>query len=91
MQVTKSEFTFPMQLTYEECPNYPDYIAFKFGPILLGAKTTAVTDAEAASSGLVHEVLQNEYAGAGRMDHAPGSKASSLKPVLSSDAHRRTG
>ena len=71
----------PMQLTYEECPNYPDYIAFKFGPILLGAKTTAVTDAEAASSGLVHEVLQNEYAGAGRMDHAPGSKASSLNLV----------
>ena len=27
----------PMQLTYEECPNYTDYIAFKYGPILLAA------------------------------------------------------
>ncbi len=67
----------PMRLTYEECPNYPDYIAFKFGPILLGAKTTAASEAEAARSGLPYEKLQNEYAGAGRMDHAPGSKGSS--------------
>ena len=71
----------PMQLTYEECPNYPDYIAFKFGPILLGAKTTAATDAEAARSDLVREDLPNVYAGAGRMDHAPGSKASSKSLV----------
>ena len=55
----------PMELRYEECPNYTDYIAFKFGPILLAAQT---------SEG---EQLQNEYAGAGRMDHAPGSMASS--------------
>jgi len=55
----------PMELRYEACPNYTDYIAFKFGPILLAAQT---------SDG---EKLQNEYAGAGRMDHAPGSVASS--------------
>lgn len=55
----------PMELRYEECPNYTDYIAFKYGPILLAART---------SDG---EKLQNEYAGAGRMDHAPGSMASS--------------
>ena len=57
----------PMELRYETCPNYTDYIAFKYGPILLAAQT---------SDG---EKLQNEYAGAGRMDHAPGSMASSKK------------
>ena len=56
----------PMELRYEECPNYTDYIAFKFGPILLGAAT---------SDG---EQLKNEYAGEGRMDHAPGSRTSAL-------------
>ena len=56
----------PMELRYEECPNYTDYIAFKFGPILLGADVT-----------LNGEKLQNEYGGEGRMDHAPGSRASS--------------
>lgn len=55
----------PMELSYEECPGYGDYIAFKFGPILLAAKTSQ------------DEKLPNEYAGAGRMDHAPGSVASS--------------
>jgi hypothetical protein len=56
-----------MQLRYETCPNYTDYIAFKYGPILLAAQT---------SDG---EKLQNEYAGAGRMDHAPSCVASSKK------------
>ena len=64
------------QLHYEECPGYTDYIAFKFGPILLGAQTTAASPDEAEATGLVYERLQNEYAGAGRMDHAPGSMAS---------------
>ena len=71
----------PMQLTYEECPNYTDYIAFKFGPILLGAPTTATSTAEAGETGLVYEKLKNEYAGAGRMDHAPGSMGSSKNLV----------
>ena len=62
-----------MQLRYEECPNYTDYIAFKFGPILLGAATTAL--AEDDGSGLAYEKLQNVYGGEGRMDHAPGSRA----------------
>ena len=65
----------PMQLRYVECPNYTDYIAFAYGPILLGAQTTATTPEEAAKTGLVYEQLQNEYAGEGRMDHAPGSRA----------------
>ncbi len=67
----------PMELRYEECPGYTDYIAFKFGPILLGAQATAATEAEATKTGLPYEQLQNEYAGSGRMDHAPGSRASS--------------
>ena len=71
----------PMELTYEECPNYGDYIAFKFGPILLGAPTTAATKAEASATGLPYEQLKNEYAGAGRMDHAPGSRASAKNLV----------
>ncbi len=71
------EVFLPMELSYEECPNYTDYIAFKFGPILLGAQTTATSESEAAETGLAYESLQNEYAGAGRMDHAPGNMATS--------------
>ena len=71
----------PMELTYEECPNYTDYIAFKMGPILLGAPTTAATETESNTTGLTYERLQNEYAGAGRMDHAPGSRGSSRSLV----------
>ena len=62
----KIEVSLPMEIRYEECPNYTDYIAFKYGPILLAAKVSAEG-----------ETLPNEYAGAGRMDHAPGSMASS--------------
>ena len=65
----------PMELRYEECPNYTDYIAFKFGPILLGAQVSAPTAEEAQEKGLPQETLQNEYGGEGRMDHAPGSRA----------------
>ncbi len=68
-----------MQLRYETCPNYTDYVAFKFGPILLGAATTAL--AEGDDSGLPYEKLQNEYGGEGRMDHAPGSRATSKSLV----------
>ena len=73
----------PMELRVEECPNYTDYIAFKFGPILLAAQTTATSAEEAAANGLTYEKLQNEYAGAGRMDHAPGSRATSKSLVAS--------
>ena len=65
------EVSLPMTLRYEVCPNYTDYIAFKYGPILLAANVSAKG-----------EKLPNEYAGAGRMDHAPGSMASS-KNLLS--------
>ena len=71
----KINVSLDMQLRYEECPNYTDYIAFKYGPILLGAATTVV--AEGDSGELPYEKLQNEYGGEGRMDHAPGSRATS--------------
>lgn len=72
------EIALPMQLRYEVCPNYTDYIAFKYGPILLAAQTTASSEEDAAQTGLQYEKLQNEYGGEGRMDHAPGSMASSV-------------
>lgn len=71
----KIQVSLPMQLRYEECPGYSDYIAFKYGPILLGAATTAATADEAKETGLEYEQLQNEYGRDGRMDHAPGSMA----------------
>ena len=70
-----------MQLRYEECPNYTDYIAFKFGPILLGAATTAPSGDDSALDGLPAEALPNVYGGEGRMDHAPGSRATSKSLV----------
>lgn len=57
--------TLPMELRFEECPNYSDYIAFKYGPILLGANTTNGS-----------EQLRNVYGGEGRMDHSPGAMGS---------------
>ena len=33
------EIALPMQLTLQPLQNYTDYVAFKYGPILLGAKT----------------------------------------------------
>ena len=59
-----------MQLRYEECPDYKSYIAFKYGPILLAARTE--TEAQ----------LPNEYGGEGRMDHSPGARANA-KPLSS--------
>ena len=58
----------PMELRMEACPDYKDYVAFKYGPILLAART----DTE--------QKLQNEYAGEGRMDHSPGAVAS-IRPL----------
>ena len=73
----KIEVSLPMELRYEVCPNYTDYIAFKYGPILLAAKTTTQSSMESEETGLAFEHLQNEYGGEGRMDHAPGAMASS--------------
>ncbi|MBQ9175855.1 MAG: glycoside hydrolase family 127 protein [Bacteroidaceae bacterium] len=64
------EVKLPMQLRIEECPNLSEYIAFKYGPILLAANTSTAD-------------LKNEYAGSGRMDHAPGNMASTMSVVTS--------
>lgn len=72
------EIDLPMTLRYELCPSYPDYIAFKYGPILLAASTTACSEDEATRTGLKYEPLRNEYAGLGGNDHAPGSVAKRL-------------
>lgn len=71
------EVELPMVLRYEECPNYTDYVAFKYGPILLGAKTSTTDADEAEVEGLTLETLVNEFADDSRMGHAPGSMASS--------------
>jgi len=65
------EVELPMSLRYEECPDYGQYIAFKYGPILLAARTE--TEAQ----------LLNEYGGEGRMDHSPGARTGA-KPISSS-------
>ena len=58
----------PMKLRVEACPDYTGYVAFKYGPILLAART----DTESK--------LQNEYGGEGRMDHSPACVAS-VRPL----------
>ncbi len=55
------EVSFPMELTLDACPNYSQYVALRYGPTVLAARTP--TD----------EGLDAQYAGTGRMDHAPGS------------------
>ena len=79
----------PMTLRVEDCPNYTDYVAFKVGPILLAAKTTAESEQEAAATGLKYEKLQNEYADDSRMGHSPGAmgskKSLSVAPMFIGD------
>lgn len=61
----------PMQLRYEQCPNLKDYIAFKYGPILLGARTTKTSKTD--DGNLEYAQLNHEYAQGERMGHAPGA------------------
>lgn len=58
----KIEVQFPMQIELVECPNYPSYVAFRYGPVLLGAITST-------------DNLVGQFAGEGRMDHAPSQGA----------------
>lgn len=69
----KIRINLPMQLRYEECPDNNDYIAFKYGPILLAARTNAIGD-EQYESQSEPEILLNEYGDGGNMDHSPGCK-----------------
>ena len=66
----------PMSLRYEVCPNLTDYVAFKYGPLLLAARTTSVSQND--QSGLPYEALSHEYALGERMGHAPDSYAPKL-------------
>lgn len=52
----------PMQLELVECPNNASYVAFNYGPVLLSAITST-------------ENLTGQFAGEGRMDHAPSQGA----------------
>ena len=74
----------PMSLRYEQCPNLKDYIAFKYGPILLGSPTTSSDPASEDYEALVHE-----YAAGERMGHAEDSytttKSLSSAPLLIGD------
>lgn len=67
------QVSLPMTMRYEACPNLTDYIAFKYGPILMGARTTKVNASDEGS--LTYEKLQHEYAQGERMGHAPDSYA----------------
>ena len=69
------EVSIPMELRYEECPDYPDYIAFKYGPVLLAAQTTASSMEEAEAGGLAYEDLPNQFADGSRWGHSPASMA----------------
>ena len=69
------EASIPMELRYEECPDYPDYIAFKYGPILLAAQTTASSMEEAGAGSLEYEDLPNQFADGSRWGHSPASMA----------------
>ena len=86
----------PMQLRYTTCPNYTDYIAFQYGPILLAAQSSTDDADEAEEKHLLYEAsLQNEYGHEGRMDHAPGSMAKKLSltsaPLLIGDRDGESG
>lgn len=52
----------PMQLELLPCPNNETYVAFRYGPVLLSAITST-------------EGLAGQFAGEGRMDHAPSQGA----------------
>lgn len=71
------EVSLPMSLRYEVCPNLSDYIAFKYGPILLGARTTSANPEDDT-----YEALAHEYALGERMGHAEDTYTT--KKVLSS-------
>lgn len=89
------DVSLPMELRIEECPNYSDYIAFKVGPLLLAARTTAQNESEAHLTGLEYERLQNEYADDSRMGHSPGArgtkKSLNIAPMFIGDRNQLLG
>ncbi|MBQ0019537.1 MAG: glycoside hydrolase family 127 protein [Bacteroidales bacterium] len=81
------EVSLPMELRYEQCPLMKDYIAFKYGPILLGARTTKEKSTDKGD--LKYVQLTHEYAAGERMGHAPGAYTAkydlSTMPMLIGD------
>ena len=77
----------PMELRYETCPLMKDYIAFKYGPVLLGARTTKEKASDPGD--LQYVALTHEYAKGERMGHAPGAYTAkydlSTMPMLIGD------
>lgn len=77
----------PMEMRYEQCPLMKDYIAFKYGPILLGARTTKEKATDPGNLNYVQ--LTHEYAKGERMGHAPGAYTAkydlSIMPMLIGD------
>ena len=71
------EITYPMSLSFEECPRVPTYIALKYGPTVLAG----VTETSTAQSR-----FENEYPGLGRRDHSNTysleQKSLALAPML---------
>ncbi len=76
--------TFPMELSIEALPEYENYVAIKYGPVVLAACTTS-SDPNDEN----YEELTAQYAGTGRMDHAPGNvttlKSLNTAPMLIGD------
>ncbi len=67
--------TLPMQLNLVECPGYADYVALRYGPVLLAAATSA-------------DEIDGQFAGEGRMDHSPAlgvQKPLTSAPMLIGD------
>ncbi len=65
--------TFPMELTLEPLPDYDDYVAIKYGTTVLAARTSSDNPDD-----FNYDALPAQYAGTGRMDHAPGTVTDSL-------------
>lgn len=67
------EITYPMSLSFTECPKVPTYIALKYGPAVLAG----VTERSSLST-----PFQNEYAGSGKKDHYNSSNQKNLSLAL---------
>lgn len=80
------EVDIPMTLRVEPCPDYPQYVAFKYGPVLLAGKTTTNSASEAERTGLPLEQLPGEYGRDGGSDHMPSvmmrQKALASSPII---------
>jgi len=63
------EITYPMTLTFEYCPNYPDYIALRYGPSLLAGQVSQSDDPNQPG----YDPLPNQYGGEGQSEHMPSA------------------